>query len=73
MTEAPAETVKVATRALTPVPLGTVTATVFADSLIVPVIAGLVKLKAVKAFAAFEATVTVTTYACVLPSVPITM
>ena len=48
LTEAPV-VVNVAIKAVTSVPKGTVKATVFADSLIVPVTAGLIKLKAVKA------------------------
>ena len=59
LTEAPVEA-KVAIKAITSVPKGTVKTTVFADSLIVAVTAGLVKLKAVNAFAVFETIVTVT-------------
>ena len=59
-TEAPVEA-NVATRAVTSVAEGTVKATVFVDSVIVPVTAGLVKLNAVRAFAVLAATVTVTT------------
>ena len=49
-TDAPVET-NVATRAVTSVPEGTVSATVFEDSVIVALAAGLVKLKVVRAFA----------------------
>ena len=60
LTDAPVET-KVATKAVTFVPKGTVSATVFADSVIVPLTAGLAKVKLVKAFAGLATTVTVTT------------
>ena len=72
MTEAPEET-NVATKAVTSVPEGTVSATVLDDSVIVPVAAGLAKLKLVKAFAGLAPMVTVTTYACVLPSAATTV
>ena len=41
--------------------------------MIVPLIAGLAKLKLVKAFAGLAPTVTVITYACVLPSAATTV
>jgi hypothetical protein len=71
-TDAPVET-NVATNAVRSVPKGTEIATVFEDSVIVPVAAGLAKLKLVKAFAGLAPMVTVTTYACVLPSAATTV
>ena len=59
-TEVPVET-NVAFKAVTFVPEGTDTSTVFEESVIVPVTAGDAKLKLVRAFAELAATVTVTT------------
>ena len=63
--------VKVATSAVTFVPIGTVTAILV--PVITPTAAGVVKLKAVISFAGFKATVTVTVYVFVEASAAVTI